>query len=47
MGKEDPRHPQPDDLPEHDRTGDEPNPSGNAPRGQERDRPPGKPPPRS
>jgi hypothetical protein len=32
MGNEDPRHPQPDDLPEHERTGSEPNPSGHPPR---------------
>lgn len=31
MGKENPNHPQPDDLPEHERTGDEPNPSGKQP----------------
>lgn len=34
MGKESPNHPQPDDLPEHERTGDEPNPSGRAPKGK-------------
>ena len=33
MGKQDPHHPQPDDLPEHERTGDEPNPSGHPPAG--------------
>jgi hypothetical protein len=31
VGKENPNHPQPDDLPEHERTGDEPNPSGKHP----------------
>jgi len=31
MPTESPQHPQPDELPEDQRTGDEPNPSGHAP----------------
>jgi hypothetical protein len=31
MPTESPQHPQPDELPEDQRTGDEPNPSGQAP----------------
>lgn len=32
MATESPCHPQPDDLPENERTGNEPNPSGKTPR---------------
>jgi hypothetical protein len=30
MATESPHHPQPDEIPENERTGDEPNPSGKA-----------------
>jgi len=32
VAKENPNHPQPDELPENERTGNEPNPSGQHPR---------------
>jgi hypothetical protein len=32
VAKENPNHPQPDELPENERTGNEPNPSGRQPR---------------
>jgi hypothetical protein len=32
MGTENPRNPNPDDLDENERTGDEPNPSGKSPK---------------
>ncbi|MDB6083210.1 MAG: hypothetical protein JWN43_1091 [Gammaproteobacteria bacterium] len=31
MGKENPKNSEPDDMPEDERTGDEPNPSGQRP----------------
>jgi hypothetical protein len=34
MPTESPQHPQPDELPEDQRTGDEPNPSGKSPAGK-------------
>jgi hypothetical protein len=40
MAAESPQNPRPDDLPEDQRTGDEPNPSGKAPARKDHGHPP-------